>query len=478
MRIGYAKLGRNMQFNVDKYGAQGDPEAPNLLRRLALRNPEHEWWVVGKNSGYDTAATSMPSNVVNVWADGIPRGHYHQEAAASGYVCGGCKQPLPDEGPVTCCARGQGAWEADQYVAYVTSQLDGMVVHVGQHGTSSIRIPQSNDRWTDLKRTTPQCWSRNYCGYLIQGMNWLGDRTDGRAPVAWVCVDPRNYLKARDVKWPTGTDRILAQYFYERDQRHERYLDPRDPGSLGFEASTDREGEIWTVRHKYVHSGAELMILDDDWATWGHLDFEHRTPVGVASTSAWVPEDRQRRSWLIRKYVFDNFPDAEVYGSWDAKSLKDVQGFSIHENAVSEFHQLLGSWRVTVSLQPTSRERWGEGWSVAKAYQCFAARVACFMVGKVDGQGWVLPSTVEVPRTAEVAPGLWSARSDWTDEDLHLARWLRVRTPEEFAEKAKHVSQDRYTWEWLTGAQRSLLSRRWDEAQLEKTIESMLGIGG
>lgn len=438
-RIGYAKIGRSISFNRSKHGFQGDAEAPQLLERLVHRNPDVRWVLVGKNDG----SIDIP-NVENPW-----EGYNNTDTRRNAEV------------------------------ARIIGELDGMVVHLGQHGTSQNMIPQSPNTWAeayadpDDALTLPLDWAYWYGGFLVRGLNAMGDRTDGRAPVVWVCADPRNYLKARDVKWPTGTDAILSQYRVTRWQRQERFRDPRTPEELGFggRARPERHGELWWVQHDYVYGGLELMILPDDWHTWGDRDFHDRAPAGVATTSYAVGSD-PRRSEVVRDVLLSAFPDAEVWGKWDKVSLTDVPDGTVKVNDPKEFPDLLGAWRVTLSLPAL-----GSSWTAAKPFQCFAARVVSFMWGRLDDQGWILPSRRNTLEAHEVAPKLYSVRDDWTETDLHLARWLRVETREEFAKRATAVVNDPDTWRWLVDAQRDLLQRRWQEQRLERMVEYGLNLG-
>lgn len=478
-----------MAFDPGRWGFQGDSEAPNLLMRLARRNRDVEWVVVGKNSGNGWSAEP---NITNPWVNEC-RGQPYNNVSA--------KQTPPENVPfIPYRGSGGGFWvnveayERDLRVAAEIEKLDGVIVHVGQHGTSHVPIPQSNSTWTDARErpeliTAPQLWSRNYGEYLVRGLNALGDRSNGEVPVIYIITDPRNYLKARDVKWPTGTRQILAQYQYERTGRHERYLDPREPSVFAgpsndeFDeydlAKTDRNGEVWIAQHRYVYGGLELMILPDDWKSWGSANFHERLPAGIASTSfndGRIGKE-PRRSELIRDFLLSNYPNAEVFGKWDPVSLTDVPDGTVQLNRPEQFPELLNRWRVTLSLPAL-----GSSWTVSKVYQCFAARVVCFMVDRLDDQGWLLPSLVPTPGTHQVANAtehygaLYSIRDDWTVQDIQLARWLRVQTPGDFGARAAHVNVNESVWEWLVTCQRELLERRWNEHRTEAMIEDMLGL--
>lgn len=486
MRVGYACLGRTMKFQPGRWGFQGDAEKPNLLRRLATRNPGVEWVVVGHNDGGERPL-ELP-NVTNPWF-GARETAARTPPRADGYY----------RTPFEPYWTGRPAWWCSEVTGFeddlveLISNLDGVVLHVGQHAPTQLRIPQANRTWhetftnPDLDGNRVYDSMQSYCRYLVRGLNALGDKTIGRAPVVWLVPDPRNYLKARDVKWPSGTEAVLAQAAFTRPQRHERYLDARTPVELatshgfdwpaGRDVALDRDGELWVATHRYRHADLELMILPDVWDRFGTTPFANRLPAGVATTStkASVLGEGRRRSRLVSDYLLAAFPDAEVYGKWDAASVADVPADTVRDTTPDEFYDLLERWRVTLSLPIVE-----SGWSVAKAYQCWATGTVCFYVEQVDAQGWTLPSRRDVDGTARVGAyrnvDLYSCRDDWTDDDLALAAWLRVESPAEFADRARRVVEDEATWTWLVTAQRNLLRRRWDAKLLERTIEERLGI--
>lgn len=470
-----------MKFDRTRHGFQGDAEKPNLLYRLAERNPDVTWVVIGHN---DHGKFDLP-NVENSWLDA------RQRAAAT---------PSRPDGyyrtPFAPYWTGKPAWWTSEVTGFEDdlveeiSRLDGVVIHVGQHAPTQLRIPQANRTWhetftnPDLDANKVYDSMQSYCRYLIRGLNALGDVTLGRAPVVWLVPDPRNFLKARDVKWPSGTDAMLAQFRFNRSQRHERFGDYRDPAALGFrEVALERrnevgEFELWSAQHRYRHADLELMILPDDWESWGSRSYADRLPAGVATTStkASVLGEGRRRSQLVNDYLLAAFPDAEVYGKWDDVSLGDVPAGTVQLAPPSDFAESLNCWRVTLSLPIVE-----SSWSVAKAYQCWAANAVCFYVEQVDAQGWTLPSRRQAPDSRIVGEAngvtLYSVRDDWTAADLELASWLRVEAPEEFRQRAARVVNDEYVWSYLVERQRGLLRRRWDEKLLERTIEERLGIG-
>lgn len=489
-RIGYACLGRTIKFNPDKFGFQGDAEKTNLLYRLARRNPDVTWVVVGHNDG---TVIDLP-NVENPWTGA------RQRAVATP------PRPAGQEGfyrtPFEPYWTGKPAWSVSETTGFeddlveLISDLDGLVVHVGQHAPTQIRIPQAKNTWQEtfdnpnLDGNRVYDSMQVYCRYLVRGMNALGDKTidRGLAPVVWLVPDPRNYLKARDVKWHSGTWDVLSQYQFSRRQRHERFLDPRTPKELirsygrdwlptGSGILLERDDELWLATHRYRHCDLELMMLPDDWDDQPRNSFEFRLPAGVATTStkASVLGEGRRRSRLVADYLLAAFPNAEVFGKWDAASLEDVPENTVQETTPNDFYDLLNRWRVTLSLPIVE-----SGWSVAKGYQCWAAGVVCLMVEQVDEQGWTLPSRRQTPEAKIVGEvqgqKFWSVRDDWTKDDVTLASWLRVETPAEFAQRARFVASDDAVWAWLARAQLDLLKRRWDAKLLETTIERKLGI--
>src|ERR1039457_2332647 len=127
MRIAYCKLGRAIHLNPAHFGMQGDPAAPQLIRRLAERNPEHTF-VVASKSDHDLGF--MPPNVEALWPEDAPRAQWRYT---------GPGKPLE--------AIPEGIAYEQEVVVPAIAAMDGVILDLGQHGTSHSFIPQTPVLW-------------------------------------------------------------------------------------------------------------------------------------------------------------------------------------------------------------------------------------------------------------------------------------------------------------------------------------------
>lgn len=188
MRVGFAKIGQRLQ--LDPGGFAGSYSPARLLQRLARRNPEVAWFIFGRSRGWNPV--NYPANVQNVWSEALSgRQGYHNT-----YVDGVRRLEMVNPDVV--------AFE-DEVVIPLVEGLDGAVIFLGTNTSGSIPIPKDGKTWADGELMKPHEAMLNTGRYIIEGLNRLGDRTDGEAPVVFLVEDPRNALKSRDLKWPTGT---------------------------------------------------------------------------------------------------------------------------------------------------------------------------------------------------------------------------------------------------------------------------------
>lgn len=198
MRIGFAKIGQRIDLDRDASNWQGAAAPANLLLRLALRNPFVEWVLISHHAN-NQLLDVWPHNVVTPWPDYLAgKQAYHNAYVAGTRVLDLVNPSVRDF--------------EDQVVIPLIESLDAMVVLLGSNTSGSLPIPKKSSSWGEGDLMKPMEAMLNTGRYILEGLNRLADRTDGRAPVIWLCEDPRNELKMRDLKWPIGVGACIASY--------------------------------------------------------------------------------------------------------------------------------------------------------------------------------------------------------------------------------------------------------------------------
>ena len=413
--IAYYKIGRSLLLDPADWGpVGGDNEAPAMLFELARRYPDVNWVVAGR---HDVGNAQLPPNII---APELPIGIAVAENIA-----------LTNE---------------------LFRDADGAVLWLGQHGTTNMPTPQLNK---PAVRTFPLDESLIYVGPTFDSLNRVGPPDDGGYEPAWLCADPRNYLKSRDLKWyPRGP--ILAQYDFTRDQRHFRWYDKRTPDECAYgEQSTAIGKGHWSTKHGYAYSGLELTGVPR-WEDQSWPDFDDRVRFGVIinENRAYVTLDR---ATITRDWIIPCEPDF-MFGKWSPKGM-GIIGREVESLHYTKLHDTFSTAKSTFTT-PAS----GSRWATAKPWESFALGVICFFHPFYDDQGHIIP-------TLEQAYHL-----DESDELRLLAWWLRPRTPDELKVRVDRVNEDRETYEWLRDAQLRHLARARQDDLIYKKVAGVLGL--
>ena len=439
MRIGYSKIGRSMPLTIGGFGiVGGDDEPPFMLRELALRNPEHEFWIVGRNSGETAEEAGFPPNVYNPWVD------------IAAEVKAAYKGLGKDPSRQVVCEL------LDDFTQEWFTSCDGHIVWAGQHGTSNSPIPKVGSPVEDV--TNPQISFVNYASYVVRGINAWRDVDPLSREEVWVIADARNYLKCRDLKWPVRHP-VLGQFDFTKDEKHYRYGDVRSPAECGFVGGWDeKDDKIWTAEHRYRYSRLEICgIMPDMIDSRYDEEPEDRAPFGMFINEARAYVGKNRKD-ALRDYVLANVPDEDIgfiHGKWTDESLEAL-GRDISPAPHEDYYPLLRSVLCTFTT-PSS----GSGWATTKPWQAFAVGVPCLFHPYYDTQGHIVP-----------------VREQDTDSPTlkFLSRWLRVRDPEDFAYKYNEIVSDRNLWTELVRSQRQYYDWACSEAWHLKLIEERLGL--
>lgn len=433
-KVGYAKLGRTIDLDPEEWGQNGgDNEPPVLLNKLALRNPDVQFVLVGKNSGETPQEMGLPENVINPWTEWKP---IVAEANRGGKASD--RQYAQDK--------------LDEVTRGTFLALDGIVVWAGQHGTSNSRIPTVDDR---AIFTEPQISFIHYGSFIVRGINaWRSVDPLNREEV-WLVPDARNYIKARDFQWPTQHP-LLSQYDWTRPDKLERYDSEGSPSDWGFSGAFQIAEGLWQAPYQYKYSRLEVVGIPSDVEF--NDDFEGREHFGIIINEArnYVKHDRLT---ALKDYVLPLAP-AFIHGRWTATSMKtlDMEIEALHYSKVLEKVKTVKTTLTT----PSS----GSGWATTKAWESFAVGTVCFFHPEYDTQGHIIPTLDQV------------ARGD-VDGDIELkalAQWLRVRTPEDLAKRVELLNTDEKSWRWIVQAQRRYFDRAVQDQQCINHIEARLGL--
>ena len=425
MRIGYTKIGRSWKLDPTKGTVTGgDADVARALHLMARSRPDDEFVLVSNNSGEAPEDAQYPPNVINPWTElrgSIKTGR--SGISAEKDVCDFLTEKT----------------------AHLYEDLDALIVWAGQHGTSNSPIPQVDDRSIVTK---PQISFVNYGSYILNGINAWRDKDPLAREEMWLCPDPRNYLKARDLKWPLRNS-IIAQYQYERESKHERYGDETEPTTWGSVWDPKAGKGVWLAPSRYTYDALELTALSHPakLADQPQVPWESRQDFGmiVNENRAYVSKDRLT---VLGDWVLPRFPGAEIFGTWSEKSKTALNRPDIRPCPYEFLGSTMQRWRTTLTT-PAS----GSGWATAKPWECFAHGVVCFFHPHYDDQNWIL-----------------------RDAPKELQEWLRVKTPEDLWKRVDHLGKDQAAWEWLIAEQRKHYVAKYNET-VGGTAEIMRRLG-
>jgi hypothetical protein len=442
MRVGYGKIGRSMPLSLDKCGnLGGDVEMVAVVKELAERHPEDEFYLIGRNTGERPEDVGLPKNVINPWTD------WTSELLNMKRAFGLNKSNLTIE-------EHKGV-EAlfDQITLPLITQMDHIILWAGQHGTTNMPIPGIKD--PDVL-TKPHDWCAHYCAFLLNAVNHWRDVNPERREEIWLNSDPRNRLKMRDLKWPLQHP-VLTQHTFTNNLKHERYGDTQivnKPWSdLGVTESLypGKQHGLWHSKVQNTYARLEINGLMPG-TPFGNLisynnTWEDRYAFGlfINETRKYVSESVARVN-VMRNWILPLQP-AWVHGTWSKESLEEL-GRDIQPAPWDQYYPRLHSVRCTATT-PAS----GTGWATAKPWEAFAAGTVCFFLPGYDTQNNILG-----------------------DAPDGLLDWLRVDSPAQLKRRVSHLNTEsgKADWEWIVTAQREHFDNAVRDVRYIREIETRI----
>lgn len=440
-KIGYAKLGRSMPLRLDKCGSNGgDVEMVPTLQLLAERHPDVEFIVIGRNSGDKPQDVGLPANVTNPWGNWgwspLVRAKLNELGLSHPNLT------IEDHRQVLEVLRF--------YAEPMIMDLDGIVMWVGQHGTTNTPLPSIQRPGTFTK---PHDWSTLYCSYLLQGINRWRDVDPLNREEVMLNADPRNVVKYRDSKWPWRHP-VLSQYERVDNVKHERY-------GAGVELFTefaqhDKEltpdaRDIWHGRTRSVYSRLEIsgLLPGTPFAqtiryTDNHVR-AHDFGIIFNETKREVALARSRRH-ILERWVMPLSPGF-IRGKWSEATKRELN-VAIEPVDVDDYFYLLSTARCTLTT-PSS----GSGWATAKPWEAFAAGVVCFFHPAYDDQNHIL-----------------------RDAPAVLQTWLRVSNPLELRDRVRQMRDNPGFFTEIVWLQRNHFEIAVEEKRYLREIEKRLNL--
>lgn len=416
-----------MPLTLDRCGhLGGDVEMVAVVKALALRHPDTEFWLIGRNSGERPEDVGLPSNIINPWVDWGPKLLTRKKDAGVNH------------GNLSVAEHGKISEIYDELTLPGMLKMDGFVIWAGQHGTTNVPVPGIRDT---TKLTKPHDWCAHYCAHILRGLNVWRDVDPWKREEVWLNSDPRNNLKMRDLKWPLQHP-VLTQFTFSHPIKHERYGDPGSDGEWEEWSATHGVGleypearaRIWrsSVENVYARLEVNGLLPGTPFGDLISYDDRHdrRRSFGlfINETRKYVRADVARVN-VMKEWVLPLNPSF-VHGTWSAESLAEL-GRDIQPAPWDRYYPSLHSVRCTLTT-PAS----GTGWATAKPWEAFAAGTVCFFHPGYDKQNNVLGD----------AP-------DW------LRKFLRVESPRELAERIQLMDDEPHRWLGVVRAQRAHFDR-------------------
>ena len=427
MLIGYGKIGRSPQLNPKNIGVVGgDIDTIYMLKRLAEDYPQHTFMLLSRFSREtpeELAALGYPPNVINPW----PEWH------------GKFDVPTVDEFMADRQHINRIIPSFRELTGDLHERMDHIVLWAGQHGSVNSFLPQVGTDWHEKIFATPHYNYCNYAGWVLDFVSRWRDVDPLNREETWLCPDPRNPLKGRELKWPMRQP-VVSQHNFLQQQKFERHQDFGPLLTENFKG--ERQQSVWVTKTEYAYYGLELSTVKPPREVpLADVPGEHEFGIILNENRKSVKENRLK---VLQEYVLNMWPNAPVYGKWTKASLAEMRPAreKIETIPPTDIYDTLRTFRTTLTT-PAS----GSGWATSKPWECFAAGTVCFFHPLYDTQGHILPLHVDPHR-----------HPDYLN---HLVKYLRVRGPEDFWRAVQQFKGDDALWKDTVLAQRYHFEKAW-----------------
>ena len=325
MNIAIGKMGKSVKFNPAKYGAVGgDNEAPALFLLLARKNPDINFYMVGKSDlrllkPELKEELNIPPNLIDVW-EGFDRNKHN------------------------------GITYAYDRLNELNVKIDYGIFYNGPASSSNIpNLLKKNDG----TYCSPLEMFKNYAGPIVYYLNQSNIKYFTLGP------DPR-YIPIPAMDLINREQFVLSQYDYMENIKHITTLEDH--------TIIDRQIPI-------SYSGIEKVFF---------LDREKKNITKIPKNKKMLIVLNEggngglKRGPMLKEYILDNFKDIEIYGKWSDKWYEDKRFKG--PKKFNELQELLSDVKYTFII-PIQK-----GWVTAKFWEMINYGIIPFMHPYYDQQ--------------------------------------------------------------------------------------------
>lgn len=349
MNIFVGKMGKSVLFNRNSWGPiGGDNEAPKFYENLFLKNPQHQYYLIGCND-FDRLSTSEKlrinanGNVHNIWGKKFlewkkSNTHVPKTLRNLNYIMHWYE---------TCGIK-----------------LDAGILFGGLTGTTNVP-GLSTKMKTPSELANPLEMLCLYSAPLIHFMN------THKIPYMLILNDPRHFPPlARD--WMHPPKFILSQY-NETAQMKIR-ASYSDPTVRVHEVKSTYEA-VETIfllgeskNNSQTQSSLQSFFEDENTSLKKDINF-----------MIVLNEGKPSRYELLKKAILDDVHDVEIYGKWDPRTIGDDPRFK-GPMGYHELHAMLPRVKYTYCI-PIKK-----GWVTAKFWEMIHHGIIPFLHPSYDEQ--------------------------------------------------------------------------------------------
>ena len=304
------KFGKSISFNFNKWGMiGGDSESAIFIASLAQLYPHDNFYIVSRND--------FSSLYVDV------------------------KEKINKNNNLFDCWETFKKGNKQDWLSkyFKNIKIDFGLIYSGISGYSTLIEKMYKEDGTFYK---PAGFSKNYTGIITSFLN------DSNVPYFEIGEDSRYFpIAAKDLF--NRAKRILSVQTVMKLSSHIK----------GYENQTiiETETPVSNIEHSC------MFLMNEDKNKLCTEPGNRTIPLNVAMHCTPSQDKTVDKYKIVREYIFDQFPDALIYGDWEMSKIDKKYHSRIQKTPMSELHEIMYNTKYTLMISgsrgwPTASKFW------------------------------------------------------------------------------------------------------------------------